>query len=70
MDKEFLRLWFRAACDPYNDAVLPAAPRELVEELSRRYVYLYERITGAEFAPPPADQPVGERIRRNLAGLV
>ena len=23
IDKEFLRLWFRANCDPYGDAVAP-----------------------------------------------
>jgi phosphoribosylaminoimidazole-succinocarboxamide synthase len=69
IDKEFLRLWFRAHCDPYKDEVLPAAPRELVEELSRRYVHLYERITGRAFVPPPAGEPVAERIKRALAGL-
>ena len=34
--QEFLRLWFRERCDPYKDAVLPEAPRELVVELSKR----------------------------------
>jgi phosphoribosylaminoimidazole-succinocarboxamide synthase len=47
--------------------VLPEAPRELVEELSRRYVYLYERITGQNFVPPPLEQPVGERMLANMA---
>jgi phosphoribosylaminoimidazole-succinocarboxamide synthase len=47
--------------------VLPEAPRELVEELSRRYVYLYERITGQHFVPPPLEQPVGERMLANMA---
>ena len=49
VDKEFLRLWFREHCDPYNDAVLPEAPKDLVVELSRRYVGLYEMITGCKF---------------------
>ena len=49
--------------------VLPEAPRELVEELSRRYVHLYERITGLDFVPPPAGEPVAARIERALAGL-
>ena len=31
-DKEFLRLWFKENCDPYKDATLPEAPKELVEE--------------------------------------
>ena len=66
VDKEFLRLWFREHCDPYNDPVLPAAPAELVTELSRRYVFLYEKITGESFPFPDQDQPVMERIRHNL----
>lgn len=33
-------------CDPYKDATLPEAPPELVNELSRRYIMLYELITG------------------------
>lgn len=48
-DKEFLRLWFRDHCDPYHDATLPPAPPELVEELSRRYIAMYEQITGGKF---------------------
>lgn len=52
-----------------HEQVLPEAPRELVEELSRRYVHLYERITGLDFVPPPAGEPVAARIERALAGL-
>jgi len=50
-DKEFLRLWFKDRCDPYADKELPAAPRDLVEELSRRYVRMYEQITGKRSSP-------------------
>ena len=49
IDKEFLRLWFSENCDPYNDEVLPDAPKDLVVELSRRYIGLYEMITGEKF---------------------
>jgi phosphoribosylaminoimidazole-succinocarboxamide synthase len=49
IDKEFLRLWFRDNCDPYKDEVLPEAPRELVVELARRYITLYEMITWKDF---------------------
>lgn len=50
VDKEFLRLWFRDNCDPYDTSKpLPDAPADLVEELSRRYVMLYELITGEPF---------------------
>ncbi len=47
-DKEFLRLWYKKNCDPYKDKVLPTIPTELIEEMSRRYVYLYEKIICAE----------------------
>jgi len=50
IDKEFLRLWFAKKCDPYKDEVLPEAPKDLVVELSRRYISLYEMITDEEFA--------------------
>ncbi|KAG2497697.1 hypothetical protein HYH03_004434 [Edaphochlamys debaryana] len=71
IDKEFLRLWFRSRCDPYKDAVLPEAPAELVCELSKRYVYLYEKITGQAFQVPDLSVPINERIKANLkkAGL-
>ena len=49
IDKEFLRLWFKDHCDPYHDAKLPDAPRELVVVLSSRYIKLYEMITGQQF---------------------
>ncbi|KAA8495667.1 Phosphoribosylaminoimidazole-succinocarboxamide synthase [Porphyridium purpureum] len=49
IDKEFLRLWFADNCDPYNDKTLPEAPQDLVLELSRRYIMLYELITGQPF---------------------
>jgi phosphoribosylaminoimidazole-succinocarboxamide synthase len=51
IDKEFFRLWFRERCDPYKDAVLPAAPEDLIAELASRYIQLFERITGAGFEP-------------------
>ena len=65
VDKEFLRLWFVDNCDPYNDETLPEAPEELVVELSSRYIYLYEIITGGTFVFPE-DKPVQERINENL----
>jgi phosphoribosylaminoimidazole-succinocarboxamide synthase len=63
-DKEFLRLWFKEHCDPYKDATLPPAPKELVDEMSRRYIKMYEQITGATFQP--GAEPVAARIAGNL----
>ncbi len=66
IDKEFLRLRFVDNCDPYNDETLPEAPEELVTELSSRYIYLYETITGGVFPFPDSGKPVNERINENL----
>ena len=70
IDKEFLRLWFVDNCDPYNDKTLPEAPEELVAELSSRYIYLYETITGGVFPFPDAGRSIGERIVENLKGVI
>jgi len=70
VDKEFLRLWFASVCDPYNDATLPPAPPDLVAELARRYVLLYETITGLAFAPPAAGEDVAEAMRRDTAAAL
>ncbi|KVH87899.1 ATP-grasp fold, subdomain 2 [Cynara cardunculus var. scolymus] len=40
IDKEFLRLWFKDHCNPYEDKVLPDAPEELVTELAWRYAFI------------------------------
>ena len=67
VDKEFLRLWFKENCNPYEDETLPPAPEELVVELSRRYLHLYETITGEDFPFPSNSQPVQERMNANLS---
>src|SRR3989344_4984787 len=63
-DKEFLRLWFKENCDPYKDKIMPEAPKELVEELSRRYIQIYEQITGDPFKVETGD--IEKRIENNL----
>ena len=66
IDKEFLRLWFKDHCDPYNDKELPPAPEELVIELSRRYIQLYEMITGEKFLFP--DEEPLRKLKNLLKG--
>jgi phosphoribosylaminoimidazole-succinocarboxamide synthase len=65
-DKEFLRIWFKNNCDPYKDKVLPSAPIELVAELSRRYVEIYEMITGKPFEHD-FSLTTKERVIKNLS---
>lgn len=57
-------MWFKDHCDPYKDEKLPDAPAELVEELSRRYIQMYEQITGKAFVR--GETPIEQRIKRNL----
>ena len=65
IDKEFLRLWFRDNCDPYKDEIIPDAPKDLVVELSRRYIKLYELIVGKEFEfQDGAEGAIAEAIQR------
>ena len=70
IDKEFLRLWFIDHCDPYNDDTLPDAPEDLVTELSSRYIFLYETITGGVFPFPDIGKPVEKRINENLKEII
>lgn len=64
-DKEFLRLWFKEQCDPYNDPVLPQVPDELRLELSKRYIQICEQITGESFLLE-ANTPDVARIEASL----
>ena len=68
-DKDFVRNWVVARCDPYNDPI-PEIPADVVLETAAVYIRAYETITGARFAlPDPAEVPL-ERIRRNLAAYL
>lgn len=63
-DKEFLRLWFKEHSDPYKDEKLPDAPADMIEEMSRRYIQMYEQITRKKFIP--GEQPIIPRMERNV----
>jgi len=64
-DKDFVRSWVAARCDPYKDPI-PPIPDELVLQTAEVYVRAFETITGQAFSPPSPDEPVLQRIRRNL----
>ncbi|MBI4184319.1 MAG: phosphoribosylaminoimidazolesuccinocarboxamide synthase [Proteobacteria bacterium] len=64
-DKDFVRTWVTARCDPYKDPI-PEIPREVVLEAARIYASVYETITGVPFAVPSPEVPALERIRANL----
>lgn len=65
-DKDFVRSWVVARCDPYRDAI-PEIPAEIVLAAASIYVRVFEAITGQEFALPDPALPVLERVRGNLA---
>jgi len=69
LDKEFLRLWIAARCDPYKQPI-PEIPAATLVEFAQKYIALYETVTGRSFAAPPAGEPVKERIRGNLAKFI
>jgi len=64
-DKDFLRRWVAARCDPYRDPI-PPIPREVIAETARIYIEAFETITGESFAPAQPGVPVLDRIRANL----
>ncbi|ACL58608.1 phosphoribosylaminoimidazolesuccinocarboxamide synthase [Methylobacterium nodulans] len=64
-DKDFIRNWVVARCDPYRDAI-PAIPPEMVLETASVYIRAFETITGETFILPDLSLAPLERIRRNL----
>jgi phosphoribosylaminoimidazole-succinocarboxamide synthase len=68
LDKDFLRRWIIARCDPYTEPI-PPIPAETLVEFSLRYITLYEMVTGERFWPPPAEPSTRERIRANMERL-
>lgn len=67
-DKEFLRLWYKERFDPYSGAEPPILPEELADELTHRYQFVYEQLTGQSFKPTN-EEPIA-RIESALIKLV
>ena len=65
-DKDFVRSWVAARCDPYKDEI-PEIPAEIVLQTAEVYIRAFETITGRKFELPPAGEMPLERIRRNLS---
>jgi phosphoribosylaminoimidazole-succinocarboxamide synthase len=65
-DKDFVRSWVAARCDPYKDPI-PEIPREIILATSGVYIEAFETITGQPFVKPDAGEPAPARVRRNLA---
>lgn len=65
-DKDFVRSWVAARCDPYKDPI-PEIPAEVIRATAQVYVRAFETITGQRFELPDRERPVLDRIRENLA---
>ena len=64
-DKDVIRSWVAARCDPYHDP-LPEIPAEMIAATSAVYVQAYEAITGQTFAPDLSGDTVLDRVRTAL----
>ncbi len=64
-DKDFVRNWVAARCDPYNDPI-PTIPEDLIQATAKVYIEAYETITAETFIPPDPNEDILTRIRGNL----
>lgn len=65
-DKDVIRAWVAARCDPYTDPI-PDIPPEMIAHTSRTYIDAFQTITGQPFVPDLAGATPLDRIRANLA---
>ncbi len=65
LDKEYLRRWMAETHDYRGDGPPPEMPDDVRVEAAKRYVEIYELITGKTFTPDPSPDPIA-RIAANL----
>ena len=65
-DKDVIRSWVAARCDPYIDDI-PEIPAEMIAATSKTYIDAYEAITGETFIPDTSGETPLARVRANLA---
>jgi phosphoribosylaminoimidazole-succinocarboxamide synthase len=65
-DKDVIRSWVVARCDPYKDNI-PEIPEDMIEQTARVYVQAYEAITGQTFVPDTTGATPLDRVRAHLA---
>jgi phosphoribosylaminoimidazole-succinocarboxamide synthase len=52
-DKDVIRAWVVARCDPYKDPI-PEIPAEMIAQTAQVYIDAYQAITGRPLCPTPA----------------
>jgi len=68
LSKEFVREWLMANGFQGKDGQkMPDMPDAFVQEISERYIELYEMVTGMRFVKDESENPL-ERIERNILG--
>ncbi|MEY4982106.1 MAG: hypothetical protein RIR62_372 [Pseudomonadota bacterium] len=65
-DKDVIRSWVAARCDPYTDPI-PEIPAEMIRQTAQVYIDAYEAITGQPFVPDTSGATPLERVRANLS---
>lgn len=65
-DKDVIRAWVAARCDPYTDPI-PDIPAEIIAQTAQVYVDAFEAITGQTFHGDTAGPTPLDRIRANLS---
>jgi phosphoribosylaminoimidazole-succinocarboxamide synthase len=66
-DKDVIRSWVGARCDPYSDPI-PEIPMDMILATSKVYIDAFEAITGQAFVPDMSGETPLARIRANLKG--
>lgn len=65
-DKEFLRIWY-AKRGYKGDGKPPKMPEEFMAQVSKRYIAIFEKITGKRF--PEFKYPIEKRIKDSLKSI-
>lgn len=65
-DKDVIRSWVAARCDPYTDPI-PDIPPEMIAQTAQTYIDAYGAITGTDFIPDLSGASPLDRIRANLS---
>lgn len=64
LDKEFLRLYLKE--NGFNESNIDQIPQSVFQDLSKKYIALYEKVTGETFASVTDSEDIQARIEKNL----
>jgi phosphoribosylaminoimidazole-succinocarboxamide synthase len=65
-DKDVIRSWVAARCDPYTDPI-PPIPQDMILATAKVYADAFTAITGQPFVPDDSGATPLDRVRANLA---